>query len=431
VIASEQLAPHPPAPNRPAWLRALRNGRFTYALLDQGVVSFGNMIVAAAVSRHCPSVEFGIFILSLRSLDFINQTCSVLIWGPYTFNMPALPEPRRKYYLGSVLSHQLVGCALGAIALLILALLLHHHGDQYRALFAPLAAPSIAIVFREFTRRMYFAHMSFRAAFFADAATVALQCLAILVLVNRHTLHTASAIWTLSLGCLPASLFWLYSRRKSIVFAWQDASDHFTLNLQLGRWFFGSNMALLVGQQANPWILSALRGASAVGDYAVCEAVVNIPRVALVSMQNTMGPSTARAFASGGKPALSQVVRRHGGIITAFTALITVFIVTAGPKVAMLIYHRAPPDARIILVLLACNLLAYAAALGTSFGLSAMNQARLNFFAAIAGLIVQLTLAYLLVNRNGATGAAAALLCGSIVVLLVQTAFYAREMRRA
>ncbi|ADW71234.1 lipopolysaccharide biosynthesis protein [Granulicella tundricola] len=412
-------------------LRIPSTTRLTYALLDQGVVSFGNMVISAAVARHTPNAEFGVFILSLRSLDFINQICGVLIWGPYIFNMPGLSEERKKPYLGSVLTHQVVGCVLGVVTLLLLALLLNHHGEQYRQLFAPLALPSVAIVFREFTRRMYFAQMSFRAAFIADAITVAVQTTSVLLLLHSHRLHSTSAVWALSLACVPASLFWLFSNRRRFSFGISDCRDDLRLNMQLGRWFFGSNMTLLVGQQANPWILSAMRGPTAVAGYAVCEAVVNIPRVALTSMQNTMGPSMARAYAGGGKDSLRRVVRRHSTLIIGGTMVFVVGIVVAGPAIAKLIYHLTPPDAHVILILLACNLLAYGASLGTSYGLSAINQARLNFLAAVAGLVVQLALAYVLVNRTGATGAAAALLAGSIIVLLVQTGFYVREMRRA
>ena len=421
----------PELDSRESWLQKLGSGKLFYALLDQGVVSFGNMVVSASVARHTPSAEFGVFILSLRSLDFINQVCGVFIWGPYTFNMPGLSEARRKPYLGSVLLHQLVGSALGVVTLLVLAALLSGNGEEYRALFAPLALPSIAIVFREFTRRMYFADMSFRAALVSDAATVGIQTAIVLGLLHENKLHTHTALWALSLACLPAVVYWLLSRRNMFSFGWAECREDFSRNLHLGRWFFGSNMTLLAGQQANPWILSALRGPSVVAGYAVCEAVVNIPRVALVSMQNAMGPSMARAYASGGKNALRQVVRRHGTLITAGTVVFVLGIMTMGPQVAKLIYHFIPADARTILILLSCNLLAYAASLGTSYGLSAMNQARLNFFAALAGLVIQFSLAFFFVNREGATGAAGALLLGSCVVLLVQAGFYIREMRRA
>jgi hypothetical protein len=92
--------------------RKLLGRRLGYAFADQVVYSFGNMIVAALLSRHSAAREFGIYILTQRALDLIIQLCNVFLWGPLAYNLPATAEDRRNFYRGSVFMHQLVACGV-------------------------------------------------------------------------------------------------------------------------------------------------------------------------------------------------------------------------------------------------------------------------------------------------------------------------------
>lgn len=415
-----------------AGLRGRVNPKFVYALMDQGVVSVGNMVVAAGVARYCGAAEFGIFILGLRSLDVINQLSSVLIWGPYIFNMPGVEEGRRDEYRGSVLLHQLTASAIGVLLLVGFGAWARAAGSaEYSKLFVPLAVPSVAIVFREFTRRMYFAHFRFKEALITDAITVALQIGGVVWLVHRGRLGFVTALWALGGGCLVLVAYWMVRELRGLRFSAGAYGTDLRGNMQLGRWFFGSNMILLGSAQVSPWLLSATGGPVSVAAYAVCESVVNIPRVALTSMQNAMGPTMAQAFAEGGKPALRKVVERMNRLITGGSAVFALGIITLGPWVAGAIYHQRPEHARLILTLLAANLLAYGAALAQSYGLSAINRAQLNFYAAMVGFVVQLAVAFAVIGKMHVPGVALALLVGSVVILAMRWWNWKHEIEAA
>ena len=90
--------------------RRLLGPRLTYAFADQFIYSFGNMVVAALLSRYSGAREFGIYILTQRALDLIIQLCNVFLWGPLAYNLAATAEDRRSLYRGSVFMHQLVAC---------------------------------------------------------------------------------------------------------------------------------------------------------------------------------------------------------------------------------------------------------------------------------------------------------------------------------
>ena len=412
--------------------RSFAGARLSYALADQVVFSFGNMVVAALLSRHCSTWQFGIYILTQRAVDVLLQLCNVFFWAPFVFNLPGTPADRRARYLGSVTAHQLIACVLAAA--IMAAASRWAHGPSrglYYGVFAPLIITTAGLMFREFTRRMYFAEMRFREAFWTDVATVALQVAGVEYLFHRNRLDVPNTLIMLSLGAIAVSLWWVSRERRAIAFSVSAIVSDLRLNLRLGRWFFGSNMVFTVSSQCNPWVLGALLGGSGVADYGICESVVNIPRVALTSLQNVMAPMMARAVAAGGKPALRALVHRLDAAILGGSVVFAVGLVALGPFVARLIFHTFPANGSLILLLLALNLVAFAATLAQTYGLTALNRASFTFYANTIGLAVQVVVSIAFVRHFHVPGAAGAMLLGTSVVAIVRSFFWKRESQLA
>ena len=410
-------------------LKEKLGSRLSYALADQVVYSFGNMVVAALLSRHCIQREFGIYILTQRSMDVLIQLCNVFLWGPFTFNLPSTRDERKGLYQGSIFSLQLVFCLVftGALWGARLWAATPSRGVYYGT-FAPLLLTGAGILFREFTRRMYFSHMRLKEAFWTDLATVALQIAGVEWLYKVGKLNVTNTLWMLWAGAVIVSFWWLVREWRTFSVSVPAVWDDLRLNCRLGRWFLGSNMIFLASSQCNPWVLSGLMGGASVGAYAVCESVVNIPRVALTSMQNVMGPMIARANSEGGKRKLQGVVGRLNRMLLLCAGLFALGIMVIGPWVAHLIFRAVPADARVILVLLSVNLIAYAATLAQSYGLTALGRADTTFYANTLGLIAQAAVCYFLVRRFHVPGAASAMLLGSVIVLVIRGWFFKREM---
>jgi O-antigen/teichoic acid export membrane protein len=102
-----------------------------------------------------------------------------------------------------------------------------------------------------------------------------------------------------------------------------------------------------------------------------------------------------------------------------------------GPVAARLIFKHFPANGKMVLIVLALNLVAYAATMAQSYGLSAVDRADLTFYAQLLGMLAQVAVSLWLVRAFALPGAAAAMLVGSVVVLGVRQIFYTREMRKA
>lgn len=415
-------------------VKTMAHRRMGYALSDQVVYSFGNMVVFALMRRHCSERESGMYILTQRAMDVLIQLCNVFLWSPFVFNLPGMEKVRQRVYTGSIFLQQITGCILCALLLWGGSLWASTpERGLYYGVFNPLIVTSIGILFREYTRRMYFAEMRMKEAFWTDVATVALQVAGVEWLYHRNKLDLPHTLWMLSWGAILVNVWWLFREWKTFDLDLRTSAKDMVLNLRLGKWFLGGNMVFMITSQCNPWVLSALLGGVSVGDYSVCESIVNIPRVALVSMQNIMAPMMARAYAEGGKPALKKMVRRLDEMLLGGSVLFALGIFVAGPWVAGIIYtaQKVPVNVRAVLILLSLNLVAYAATMAQSYGLTAIDKAAYPFYANVVGMIAQFAVCFWLVKMFLVPGAAAALVVGSLVVLVVRQFYYSREMRMA
>ena len=422
----------PPAGRLPVLLqraRSLVGEKLSYALADQVTYSFGNMMVMALISRYCTHWQFGVYILTQRAMDVLIQLCNVFFWSPYTFNLPS-SEHREREYLGSIVAQQCVACVLGVLLLFGASRWASTPArGEYYGVFAPLVLTSAGMLFREFTRRHYFAVMRFKAAFWTEVATVGLQVGGVIWLRFTGRLNVENTLWACAIGAIIVSLYWVVTEWNSFRIRARDTWNDLKLNMRLGRWLAGGNMVFLVSSQCNPWVLGGVLGPWAVGAYAVCESMVNIPRVALNSLQNVMAPVVARAYNDGGKAALRKVVGRYDRMLLAFSVTVAVGLVIAGPQVSTLIFKR--PVNHLTLNLLALNFIAFAGTLAQSYGLTAIDRAGQTFYANVIGLAAQILALLWFVHRLQVPGAALAMLVGSAVVVLVRQIFYSREMREA
>lgn len=407
-------------------------GRLSYALADQVTYSLGNMIIMAVFSRHTSQREFGMYVLTQRAMDVLIQLCTVFFWAPFSFNLPGTEESRQKLYLGSIVAQQCVSCVFFGFAFWVLSKWSSTPSrGLYYGVFAPLIVTSAGMLFREFTRRMYFAELRFKAAFWTEVATVALQAGGVEWLSLQHRLSVTSAMWIIAVGAMVVNLYWLLTEWNTFQVCVQDTIRDLVLNFRMGRWLLGGNMVSLVSMQCNPWLLGAFLGPASIGAYAVCESVVNIPRVALNSLQNVMAPTMARSLAQEGKPKLKQVVARFDRALLFGSAGFAALIVAFGPWVAHLIFSRFPGNGRLVLLFLAVNFVAVASRLAQSYGLTAIDKAGLVFYANAIGLVLQIAAAFFFIARFGVTGAAMAMMLGSLVMLLIRQMFWRREMRLA
>ena len=167
------------------------------SLADQAVASATNFVTGVIIARACSKEEFGLYMLGFSLILLITDLQTSLISTPYMVYAPRLKGSAHALYTGSILIHQLAFSLFTMLALLCGAFVVTI-GVAPRGL-GPLMWALVAVIamimLREFARRVCFARLKLKTAFFFDTCVAVVQISGLLVLV-RFGLLSACLLYT-------------------------------------------------------------------------------------------------------------------------------------------------------------------------------------------------------------------------------------------
>ena len=134
------------------------------------------------------------------------------------------------------------------------------------------------ITFREYARRVCFAGLQIKTAFWLDAGSALFQGSALLLFAYLGKLSAVHAFGIIGLGACLAGLLWLLRARRSMAFSKAAVTSDLGRNWSFGKWILGGNLALFLGCETYPWILTGLHGTAVVAALAACQGVVGLVR---------------------------------------------------------------------------------------------------------------------------------------------------------
>lgn len=346
-----------------------------------------------------------------------TETHVSLVSTPYMILSPHLEGRALRLYAGSSLIH---GFALSAVLAIAMAL----WGAVLSFGFGPpglgkvilaLASMMVFLVFREFARRICFAHLRTGAALAFDISVAVLQTAGLLLLYRLGILSAHLAWWVIGCASGLAGAGWFFLNRKRFLARPSRAATDFARNWKSGRWIFGSTFLWTLSMHLYPWLLTCFHGTASAGVWAACTGVVAFINVPFVGMQNLLGPRIAAAYAEGGKDALCRL---------AFTSSLTLLIVLgvpgltlflAGDPLLVMLYGPAYGGGGLTASVLAMGLVTTAAAFPFSRALLAMERADLDFRINCIPLLILLTFGLLLSRAFGPLGAAVGLALANLL----------------
>jgi O-antigen/teichoic acid export membrane protein len=298
-------------------------GRETWALTDQAVISATNFLTSVLLVKFMGLREFGVFILAWMSVQFVNSLQTALIVAPMMSICPKQEEKDRPFYFGAVIFQELV---LVSCCFVLVFLALKVSGrffplQNLQQLALPLAISAFAYQSQDFVRRYFFSTRQSRRAF-ADDALSYLSQLPILFLLHRAGhLSSATALWTMAgtsiLGLIPG-WFWMEPLR----FDWEWISSVSRRHWKLSRWLGAS--ALLQWVSGNLFVIAApiYYGAAAAGVLKASQNLMGVTHVWFQGLDNVVPAETAHRLSEGGVPRMLAYTRsvliRWGGLTLLF-----------------------------------------------------------------------------------------------------------------
>ena len=195
-------------------------------------------------------------------------------------------------------------------------------------------------------------------------------------------------------------------------------------NWILGKWVFASGLVWAVSMNLYPWLLAAFHGVASTGVWAACLGVVSVGNPVLLGIQNLVGPKIAHVYAAEGPRALHRLVLKITAVVATPMSLLCLVMFIWGGRFLALLYGRQYAGNRLIVAILALNLLVTAVAFSFSRALFAIDRANVDFLVNFTALFIMVTLGLWLVRAFGPIGAAFGLLGANFVASAVRVGVF-------
>ncbi len=380
----------------------LRNG--VWALADQMLISATNFVTMVLLARNLNSQDFGSFSLVYLSLMFAGNLQTALVTRPHNVLGVARHAQAYSRYTSSVAAGQVLLACLLALLSLVSAVVAHYATLGVAPLLFALAPAIVAWQLQEFVRRVLYTEQRLAAAFANDLISYGGQAAAIVVLLQLENLTGATALYVLAgTSALAAAWgFWQIRSGLGRGFERRLLSDNWTF----GKWLLGAEVASWTSGQLYPVLAAGLVNVSAAGAMRAVSVVMGPTNVLLKAMEAGFTPRAARAYATGGSPALRRFIARTtvttAPFMIAYCLLVGVF---ASPVLHLLYADQYGRYGWLLTVLSLSYLLVYSATLA-SIALLAKEVSVPFFHANLWSSVMVLTLGVAAVRGFGLEGAA-------------------------
>jgi len=304
----------------------LLQGRETWALIDQAVVSGTNFLTNVMLLRFMGVREFGVFTLAWMSILLMNSIQSALIVAPMMSISPKQEEKDRPTYFGTVVFQELVLVSIGFVLVFVAIKVSSGFFSRtdLRQLALPLAFSAFAYQSQDFLRRYFFATRQSRRAFADDTLSYLTQLPILFLLHRAGHLNSATALWVMAgtslVGLLPG---WLWM--EPLDFNWKQIKVISLRHWRFSRWLGASS--LLQWTSGNLFLITApiYYGAAAAGVLRASQNLMGVTHIWFQGLDNVVPVETARKLREGGIHAMLSYTRSvllKWGVLTLLFALV-------------------------------------------------------------------------------------------------------------
>jgi O-antigen/teichoic acid export membrane protein len=424
-IGPDQAAEFPLAGRRPHRVRRRASAllgadmrRGFASVIDQALVSGTSFGTSVIIGRTSTREELGVYALGLSVVLFIRGVQGELVCSPYMVFGNRRDGRDLAAYTGSTLVHYLLLTALSTAALSILAIL----GPFSPGLApAPLGATVWVLIgalpfmlLREYIRQVSFCHLQLRVVLAVDSCIAIIQLGALLLLARWDALSAGAAYAVMGAACALACLAWFAARVQPLQVVPAQIRADWLHNWNFSKWTLAG---LLIGSTTPflmPWVIALAHGEAATGMFAACNTLINCAAMYVTGMTNVLTPRAARAYARGGVPALSQVLKQTAMLFAVTLGAFCLLILLCGDLPTRMVYGPRYSGTGPVLALLAIALFCNSLGITAGNGLWAVGRPAANFGADVCTLAVTVTVLLVAVSSLGVLGAALALLAGAV-----------------
>ena len=396
------------------------------AIVDQGMISGTNFLMAVVVGRCCGAETLGLYSLVASAIAMLMGIQEQLITAPYVMYHNRRSGKALKRYGGSILIHQAIFIAIVCAAMTLFVVGRTDSTQLSYAVTKILLFAMPAILFRAYIREVALAHCQTITVVMIDAAVCLSQCVAIAVLFLTDAVELTSIYVVSGIACLLTTLVWLQRNWSRLTFSGRAIGLDWIRNWRFGRWALATHVAGTSTPYVMPWVLFVMHGKTATGFLASCSVIVGIANILLSGMSDFLTPRAAAAYATGGLPKLQRILSSMALISFAAIGSVCAVAYLFGESIINVLYDGQFAGAGELVGLLTLAVLFNALGNVAGNGLWALNQPRANFVADVITLTSAIGAALVFVKPYGPKGAAVAILVASAIGAAARFGIYQR-----
>jgi len=388
------------------------------ATIDQGVSGAASFLSVIIIGRAGGKEQLGFYALALTILSLAMEVHYVMVWSPYAVLSQKLRGPAHASYRGSTLLYHLGLSAITLVGLVTVGLFTWQ-GFGPRGLnpvIWTLVLVGCFIISREFARRLCFADLKIKYALFLDGGVAISQVGGLVALAYLSAMSAGSALIIIGFSCGLGALFWFLGTRKGFACTFGQAVSDLRGNWVLGKWILGASLAYHLSTLPLAWALAGWHGAAAVGLLAACQGVVGLANPLLQGTGFFLEPRASQAYVKGGVDQLRTFVAKNTLVVLIILSPVCILLFTLGDQIVTLIYGSEYGGQRMVVVVLALNILLLTLDQALYYAFLAKGRLDINFKLNLIRLAISLTLGVWLVRRWEVLGVALAFLAGSLAV---------------
>jgi O-antigen/teichoic acid export membrane protein len=420
---------------RDYWSRGLPWAtKWSLALLDQGLTSGSNFLLAILLARWLTAAEYGAYALAFSVFLLLASVNGSLITEPMMVFGPSSYQSFKREYLGSLLRIQgLIGIAFSI--LLALAALITDHVGSTRVLASTLAGLSVStpcvLILYVARYANYLEQRPGRAA-----AGALLYCMltlgATFAVYKRGILSPFIAFDIIGTSSILTAIFMLL-RFKPILRLSANMSPKrvWAEHWSYGRWSLGSAALMWVPANITYSITGAFLG---MADTGALKALLNL----LLPLSNGLSsfsmlfqPYVSGVFARGGERSTRTPTAAVTMLYIAAGTIYTVLLVLFKHPVFRLLYRGNFLDVAYLVPIAGAGTALTLGSYGAVMGLRAIQRPSLVFAANCAASVVSVVAGIVGTWKFGLRGLVGSMVLSGLTMLLVTAQLFNRRTRSA
>ena len=389
-----------------------------WALVAQGILSVTRLLTSMTVGgKFSPesklsseaNEQLGYYFIGLSTLMMVVALFEAFITTPLTVFNQQYTDDQKPKFSGRMLTVGLlligvIACVSGLLIVVQLQTEYLNPGLALAMIAAALMTPFQLV--REFSRRWLLANLRAKESAVLEIAFAALFGVGVCFLLLTDQV---SAVWMFAtlavVNAIGVAGWWLVFRNQFDCTS-RPTSDlllnQISANVRYGRWVAGENVCGVMTMYFCTWYLAYQMGEAnedVTGVFAACFQVVMLANPFLLGITSILAPKAAVAFGEQGYPGMLKVLIKFGVVLFSVMTLLSLLLWFAGDQITtimfpatQLYFSENAVGQNQITAILGLALPAMGLSYLAASGLMAAHRPRDNFYAAIVGAVVLITI---------------------------------------